>query len=61
MLEILGGTSDGDLLEVVINLHSSTPILTIPQKLTLIFSVNITDIPQKKEQINVHVKIYARN
>lgn len=61
MLEILGGTSDGDLLEVVINLHSSIPMFTIPQKLTLIFSVNIIYIPQKKEQINVHVKIYTRN
>lgn len=61
MLEILGGTSDGDLLEVVSNLHSPIHILTIPQKLTLHgFLVNILDIPQKKNQMNEYVKTHAR-
>lgn len=63
MLEILGGTSDGDLLEVVSNLHASIQILTIPQKLILhVFLVNTVDIPQKrKDHMNEYVKMHARN
>lgn len=62
MLEILAGTSDGDLLEVVSNLQSSTYILTIPQKTMLhIFYINIVNIPRKTDQMNEYFKIHPRN
>lgn len=62
MVEILGGTSDGDLLEVVSNLQSSIHMLTMPQKVTLnILYLNIVNIPRKTDQINEYVKIHPRN
>lgn len=61
MLDIVGGTSDGDLLEalICILLH---PILTTPQKLIPhIILVNIINMPQSKDQMNEPVKIRAKN
>lgn len=58
MLEILGGTSDGDLLEAVICIHPYMHyIYKIPPKLTLhVFLVNIVTTPQKKKnQMNEYV------
>lgn len=54
MVEILGGTSDSDLLEVVSNIQSSIHILTMPQKLTLnIFYLNIIYLRRQIKLMNM--------